>query len=446
LHTHPQRQPLPPEARLPLLLYNLFFPFVLLFLLPNFIVRMARRGKYRHRFGQRFGIYSARVRQRIAGKKWIWIHAVSVGEVLIALKLVKKMKELKPDLNAVLSTTTSTGFALAREHASDWFEPIYNPLDFPFIVRRALDLVRPSHLILVEAEVWPNLVSQAKKRGASVVLVNARLSPRSERRYRKFRTLVGPIFRLLDAVCVQEPEDVGRWQSLGFAAERVQHTGSIKFDHAGAPPSRADEFRQIVRALGVADDAPILLAGSTFPGEEEIIAKIFLALRPQFPSLFLILVPRHVERTAEIVAALKPLGLAPALRTADSAARAPGPIDCLVVNSTGELRDWYHLGTVIFIGKSLTATGGQNPVEAVMAGKPVLFGPHMENFSAVVRHLLAHGAASQVADTHELQTRIEALLRDPVARASMSAHAHEALAAHQGATERTASLLLSFHA
>ena len=440
---HPGK--LPSDARRALLFYNALFPLVLLALLPGFLLRMLRRGKYRHKFGQRFGIYSSRVRQRLAGKQPVWIHAVSVGEVLVALKLANQLKELDPALRVVLSTTTSTGFALARGQGCEWIETIYNPLDFPPVVRRAFDAIQPRQLVLVEAEVWPNLVAQAKRRGLPVTLVNARLSPRSERRFRRARWLTGPIFRMLDTICAQEPEDTARWVSLGVDAARIRHTGSIKFDQTDTAASRADEFRAIVEKLGVRGDAPVLLAGSTFPGEEKIVAEIFCELREEFRDLFLILVPRHVERTPEVIAELRPLDLNIALRTELGDAHG-AEADCLIVDTTGELRDWYPIASIVFIGKSLTGEGGQNPVEAVVAGKPVLFGPHMENFAAVVRHLLAHGAATQVAGAAELKTQIERLMRDPLLRKQAAACAHKAVAMHQGATGRSARIVAHFSA
>ncbi len=431
---------LPIATRLLLFFYNLLFPVGLVVMLPGFLVKMARRGKYRSNFGQRFGLYSDAVKARLAGKRSVWIHAVSVGEVFIALKLVAKMKAMRPELNIVLSTTTSTGFALAQKSGSDWLEVIYNPLDFAFAVRRALDLIQPSQIILVEAEVWPNLARAATRRGIPLSLVNARLSPRSENRFRRFRLLVGPIFRLLDVICVQEPEDIARWESLGVDSARLQCTGSIKFDHSDDPLSRAGEFRRFLDSLGVHSDAPILLAGSTFAGEEKIMANLLLELRRHFPDLFLVIVPRHVERTSEIVETLKSTGLRFALRT-DVPGQPGAKIDCLVVNTTGELRDWYHLATVVFIGKSLTAIGGQNPVEAVVAGKPVLFGPHMENFAAIVHRWLARNAAIQVANTGALKNHVTRLLENPLLRETMCENARQAVAVHQGATERTARLL-----
>ncbi len=429
--------PLPADARRSLFIYNFAFAFVFLLLVPGYLLRMLRRGGYRKKFGQRFGRYAARDRERFAAGTWLWLHSISVGETFIALKLAREIRAFEPGLNIALSVTTSTGFAVAQEAACDWLEVIYNPLDTRSIVRRALDAVRPQRLIFIEA-IWPNLLAEAKRRGLPVGFV-PRLSPRSEGRFRRFRNFTGPIFRLIDILAVQEPEDVARWCSLSVSAERIRVTGNSKFDYAPGGGARVAEFRELLRQLGVKDGAPILLGGSTFPGEERILAEMLHALRPRFPDLFLILVPRHVERAESILAELQPLGLRLALRS-----EAPDPpADVLLVNTTGELRDWYHLASVVFVGKSLTAVGGQNPVEPVLAGKPVVFGPHMENFAAVVARWQEVEAAVQVADAGELQTQLAQLLADPDRRDALAQRAQESVAAHKGATVRTVTTLLA---
>lgn len=428
--------PLPVDARRSLFIYNLFFPLVFVALLPGFLLRMLRRGGYRENFGQRFGRYSAADRARFAAGEWTWLHSISVGETFLALKLARQIHALDPARCIALSVTTSTGFAVAQEAAGAWLEVIYNPLDAPWIVRAALNAVRPQRLIFIEA-VWPNLLAEAKRRGLPVTFV-PRLSPRSEARFRRARVLTGPIFRLIDALAVQEAEDIARWRALGVDESRITVTGNAKFDYTAAGGERVEEFRALLRRLAVPDDAPILVAGSTFPGEERIIAEIFQALRPRFPDLFLIVVPRHVERTPEVLADLRPLGLRMVLR---SAITGP-PADVLVVNSTGELRDWYHLATVVFIGKSLAAHGGQNPVEPVLAGKPVVFGPHMENFTAIVNRWREAGAAVQVPDASELRRELDDLLARPERRARLARLAREIVAAHHGATARTVQALM----
>ena len=421
------------------LLYNLLFPLGLLVFLPGYLLKMRRRGNYRRHFGQRFGFYSAAVRARLRGRSHTWIHAVSVGEVAIALKLAAKLRELDPALSAILTTTTTTGFAFAEKEAPEWMTVLYNPLDFWPIVQRAFAVIRPERILLVEAEVWPNLAATAHARAVPLALVNARLSVRSERRFLKLRRFVAPTFRCLDLVCAQERSDVERWASLGIARLTIKETGSIKYD----PTEVGAESVLPLRILGsfcIEEARPILFGGSTHAGEEEILADVFLQLRVEFPALVLLLAPRHVERTREIAARLRERGLQVALRSA--AATAPEP-DCLLLDTTGELRMWYAVATVVFVGKSLTAHGGQNPVEAILAGKPVIFGPHMENFSTLAQALVREEAAVQIADKAELLERTEALLRDAGRRAQLVKNAQRVLAPHHGATKRTAELVLS---
>jgi 3-deoxy-D-manno-octulosonic-acid transferase len=420
------------------LLYNLLFPLALLFFLPGYAVKMFRRGNYRNKFGQRLGLYDRATRARLSQGHQTWMHAVSVGEVMIALKLAARMRKLDPSLRVALTTTTSTGFALASREVPDWIEVLYSPLDFWPIMHRAFSAVRPTRIVLVEAEVWPNLTALAHRRKIPLALVNARLSPRSEERFRKFKWFVRPYFQKLDLICVQEPEDVGRWESLGVASNRIQLVGSIKFDPENVEP-HPERPREILRTLGIESTRPILLAGSTHPGEEEILGRIFLDLRREFPALFLIIAPRHVERSEEIASQLRAAGL-PSVRRSEAGTGASA--DCLLLDTTGELRDWHGVATIVFVGKSLAARGGQNPVEAILASKPVLFGPHMENFSALTRALIANNAAIQVPDSDSLQEKIARLLRDPDATSHLVANAQAVLARHSGATRRTAKLVM----
>jgi 3-deoxy-D-manno-octulosonic-acid transferase len=413
------------------LIYNLAFPVVLLLLLPGFVVRMLRRGKYRHKFWQRFGIYSPRVRERI-GSGRTWVHAVSVGEVLIALKLVRALREADPAREFVLSTTTSTGFQLAARAKSPWLEPVYNPLDFIFSARRAVRTIRPEMLILVEAEVWPNIVCEARASGAKVALVNTRLSPRSERRFRAVRWIAAPVFNQLDILCLQEPGDVARLVAIGLDPRRLTVTGSVKFDSEA--PREAKDFRPALRALGIPDSAPVLLGGSTFEGEEALLASAFAELRKSRPELFLILVPRHFERSSGIAAMLEKSGLSVARRTRPAPGARP---DVLLVDTTGELRDWYAHATVVFVGKSLCARGGQNPAEPVAAGVPILFGPNMQNFASLARQFLNNDAAIEIRDGPSLAAAAARLLDDPALRAAMTARAAQCLDIHRGATART---------
>ena len=422
------------------LIYNLFWPIGLLFFLPGYFAKMIRRGGYREKFGQRVGIYDRELRTRLSNQRSTWLHAVSVGEVNIALKLANALRALEPDLRCVLTTTTTTGFALARKTAPPWIEAMYTPLDYWPIMRRAFSVIRPARIVLIEAEVWPNLAAAAHRHRIPLALVNARLSPRSEQRYRRFRFFIAPMFRRLDLVCVPERGDVERWAALGVQRKRIRVTGSIKFDPEVAKAEAVAASPWNAAADTFSSDSLVLFGGSTHRGEEEILVKVFLRLRKQFPSLRLFIAPRHVERLQEIQAQLRtfPLRVALASETpADLGANA----DCVLLDTTGELQRWYGIASVVFIGKSLTAHGGQNPVEPILAGKPVVFGPHMENFGMLAKTLISNNAAMQVSDTDSLEHTVAELLRDSEARQRLVQNAHAALSEHQGATARTAELL-----
>ena len=424
-------------------IYNLLWPIGLLFFLPGYFMKMIRRGGYREKFGQRLGIYDSGLRDRLSNQRSTWLHAVSVGEVNIALKLANALQVLEPDLHCILTTTTTTGFALARKNAPRWMDVVYTPLDYWPIMRRAFSVIRPARIVLVEAEVWPNLASEAHTRRIPLVLVNARLSPRSERRYRRFRFFVAPTFRLLDLLCVPERGDIERWAALGVPRKRIHVTGSIKFD-----PSAA-EGQAVAASLWDASDAfssehLVLFGGSTHDGEEEVLAGVFLRLRQQFPALRLFIAPRHVERLQEIRAQFSALPLRVVLAS-EALAGGAADADCVLLDTTGELQRWYGIANVVFIGKSLTAHGGQNPVEPILAGKPVVFGPHMENFAKLAEMLVSNNGAIQVADTDSLKGAVAELLRDGDARKRLVQNARAVLNEHQGATARTANLVHKLH-
>jgi 3-deoxy-D-manno-octulosonic-acid transferase len=419
-------------------LYNLLWPIGLIIFLPGYLVKMVRRGGYRENFGQRLGFYSAATNERLRKLHPTWIHAVSVGEIAIALKLAVQLRARQPDLRCVFTTTTTTGFAFARKSVPPWIEVLYSPLDFWPIMRRAFRRIAPRRVILIEAEVWPNLLAETRRQGAPVVLANARLSPRSEARFQRFHYFIAPLFRRLDLICVSGPIDAERWRKLGATPERIVCVGNIKYD---AEEETSAGSSSLPKTIEFDATRPVLMGGSTHRGEERILADVFIELRREFPSLFLIVAPRHVERIGEIEAELRARGLAAIRRTSSNAPSA----DCLLIDTTGELRDWYGVGTVIFIGKSLTAHGGQNPVEAIIAGKPVLFGPHMENFGQLANELVVAGGAICVQTEEELRAEMRRLLRDAPLRARIVETARRVIAPHHGATKRTAAAITALN-
>ncbi len=449
---------------LPRALYNLLLPFALLALLPGWIVRARRRGNWRRGLGERFGNYPPELRARLAAEssRW-WIHAVSVGEMLVALKLVAALRARQPGLPLVVTTTTTTGRALAEERLPPDVPVCYAPVDFPPVVRRAFDAFSPARLVLVEAEAWPNWLAAARRRGVPAHLVNARLSPRSEKRFRRFRALAGPVFRLLAGVGVPEAADVARWSALGVPPDRARVTGSIKLDEArpgesladampdaSPPSSRPQEFAKLLGDSGVQPRdgsplRPVLLGGSTHAGEEQMLARVFLRLREKFPALLLMIAPRHVERAAAVLAELEAAGLSIVRRSElDPRFTYLSPPDVLLLDSTGELRDWYPLAGAAFVGKSLAegATGGQNPAEPLAAGVPAVCGPRMENFADLTRALVDAGSLVQAADEEGVRAAAAEFLADPAAGRARALRGVEVLARHQGAAGRTADWLL----
>lgn len=414
--------------------------------------KMKARGGKAADLGQRFGFFSAEQEQKLrnfraSGEVW-WIHAVSVGESGIAMKLIRELRKRRPDLGFFVTTTTPTGLRQFEDFAKKCegrVIPMYSALDGWFAVRRFLKHVQPAQLILVEAEVWPNLVLACHGRGIPVSLVNARLSPRSERRFRKVRFLVEPIYELLDHVGVQEAEDPQRFASaLGIRPQCIVHTGSIKFDTAGEkePVEQVAAFRALLSGMAVTADRPILLAASTHPGEELALAKMYQRLRKDVPAVYYVVVPRHAERGGEIAKELEGIGLQVRLRSTLGGEAAVSSGDVLVVNSTGELRAWQYLASVVVIGKSFLGMGGQNPAEAIVAGKPVIFGPHMENFSALRDLLLQHQGALEVADVDAAEAEIRALMQSTGKGRQLAQAGRKALLPHAGATARTADVLL----
>lgn len=365
------------------------------------------------------------------------MHAVSVGEVNVARKLIKSLLFASPDTSIVLTSTTPTGHALAKDcekqHAGR-VVALYSPIDLPGVPQRMLNVIRPTQLVLVEAEVWPNLVRTCSLEGIPVSLVNARLSPRSARRLKALRFLVRPVYGLLRQILVQETDDVARWQSFGLDASLIHLTGSVKYDPEGSevPAAKIDLLRGILHERGIEPGRPVLLAASTHDGEEMEIAKVFQKLKARHPRLALLIVPRHVERAAAILADLHSIGLHAARRSQEGARVDDSA--CLLIDSTGELAAWQHLATLVIIGKSFLAEGGQNPAEAVFAGKPVLFGPHMENFTPLVELLLRHRGAMQVGDFDDLETQLDRLLKSP---GDLARNGQQALQVHAGATRRT---------
>jgi 3-deoxy-D-manno-octulosonic-acid transferase len=399
---------------------------------------------WRPNFTQRFGKYDASLKQALTNRHVIWIHAVSVGEVNLCTQLIRTLEPRLPNLKIVVSTTTTTGMAELRRRLPTHVSKIYYPVDRRKFVNRALATINPEAVVLVEAEIWPNFLWRAQKLGIPVFLANARLSDRSFSRYKKCAFLFRPLFASFAGVGAQNEEDAARLREVGCSPEAVRVVGNLKFDAAKLEERRAIDVPAILTQLGVEPDAPILVAGSTHDGEEIILAEMVKRLRAKFPNLFLILVPRHFERCRDVGQKLRAHGVKFFRRSelCQKTKIGAGEMECLLVNTTGELRFFYEHATVVFVGKSLTAMGGQNPIEPGALGKAMVFGPNMQNFADVTRSFLAHNAAVQVRAPEMLEKAVADLLADENRRAELGRNALKVVAENLGALDRTSDMIL----
>ena len=425
-------------------LYNLVFSLGFALSAPFYFLKMWRRGHWREGFGQRFARYDGKFKQSLTNRTRLWFHAVSVGEVNVCTQLIKALEARAPALKIIVSTTTSTGMAELKKKLPSHITKMYFPIDRRATVRHALKVIRPEAVVLMEAEIWPNFLWRARDVGIPVFLVNARLSESSFRGYRLWRLLFRPIFRSFKGVGCQNETDAKRLVQLGCRPERVHVVGNLKFDAARLDEQRLLDVPRMLRQLGVPEDAQVLVAGSTHAGEEKILGEIYARLRARFPKLFLVVVPRHFERGKQAGIDLEAAGLRIVYRSeiTPTTTRAAGEVDALLVNTTGELRYFYEAATVTFVGKSLTAEGGQNPIEPGVLGKPIVFGPNMQNFEAISRLLVSRGGAVQVRDAGELESALEHLLTNPDRAGEMGANALAVIKENLGAVERTVSMIL----
>lgn len=407
---------------------------------PYFLWRAIRHGKYLGSLGQRFGFLPISV--NIDREPSIWIHAVSVGEVLTTRALVDDLRARHPGLRVFLSTTTLTGQQVARTRLSEADGIFYFPFDLPWVVNRLLDILQPRLFVMMETEIWPNLLRACRRRGVRTVLVNGRISSRSYPRYRLLRPFFRRVLGDIDRCCMQSDESARRIVALGADPSRVVVTGSLKFDSLDWPPpgSHAQGRDRVLRYFRVPDDRLVLVAASTLRGEDRAVLAAFHRLRADRAGALLILAPRHPERFAEVEALARGEGFRVVRRT-DLRVDAEPRADVVVLDTIGELARLFQVATLVFVGGSLVDAGGHNILEPAVFGKPIVFGPHMENFSEIAETFLAHAAAVQVTSADELGRVLADLAADPVRRASLGAAARALVEANRGAGARTLSAI-----
>lgn len=418
---------------------DLIYALLLCAAAPYLLYQAIYKGKYRAGWSAK--LWGAAPRRSSKGE-CVWFHAVSVGEVTLLKTLITRFESANPDVECVISTTTSTGYELAQR----MYAPrtvFYCPLDFSWAVRRALRHVKPSMLVLAELEIWPNLIREAKTRGVKVAVVNGRLSERSARGYGRLAAIARLFFARLDLVLAQSTTYAQRFLALGARPESVHVTGSVKFD--GAPASRENPATlDLRRRAGFEASNFIFLAGSTQSPEESWSLEIFRELAPALPQLRLVIVPRHAERFEEVAALLDKSGLAWERRSkwnASAASATPARPRILLVDAIGELGAWWGTADVGFVGGSTGTRGGQNMIEPAAYGVATCFGPKTQNFRDVVELLLANRAAQVIHSREELSDFVQRMAENPEERIQLGQQAAQVVAKQRGAAEKSVQML-----
>ncbi len=399
---------------------------------------LALHKKTRAGWGRRFGLYPRGPLAATGGRPRFWLHGASAGDLLALSPMIKELKARFPGCTVVLSTLTNSGYAMGRERIRDADAITFVPWDLPGATRRAVAAIDPDLLVLEYTEIWPNLIRAARRHGAKVVVTNGRFSPGKLRSYRLLFSLIGNPLQVVDLFLMREDEEAERVLRLGAPLDRVWVTGNTKFDALvpARAPGPADQ--ELLRAFGFPEGVPIFICGSTHEGEEGVLLSVYRRLLAEHPELRLVVAPRYVERAAKVKALAEDAGLCARLRTEKAAAAAPARV--CVLDTIGELSSAYRLATLVFVGGSFTTRGGQNILEPAAQGKPVLFGPHMENFHDSVQVLVGRGGI-QVNDGDHLYRVAHELLARPEKMKEVGELARAAVTSVRGASARNVALM-----
>lgn len=389
---------------------------------------------------ERMGNIPEEIQEKIKNKRVIWVHAVSVGEVMAVKNLLQMLLEKLPDLHLVLTTVTPTGQKIAEEMAGPRISVLYFPFDLSFACAKFFRALKPQALFLVETEIWPNLLLEAKKHKVGVGILNARLSQKSWNRYSWLEVLFRPLFESLDFVWAQTPADRARFVSLGVSPEKVHGVGNLKFDNISS--DFGSETREGRKQMGWNSEDLILIAGSTHAPEEEILVGVFSRLKIKFHNLKLILAPRHIERSHDLRRKIEKLGLR--VKLFSELGWNQEDYEVLLLDTLGVLKRLYQSADLVFVGGSLVRRGGQNPIEPAAFCRAIVHGPHVFNFEWVYRMLDENQAAVKISFKEELDRVLSALLSDPAERRRMGEAAYQVVQDARGATEDTLVRLLFY--
>jgi 3-deoxy-D-manno-octulosonic-acid transferase len=391
---------------------------------------------------QRFGI----VPERTTKKPGIWIHGASVGEIITAKSIVEKIDREFPEWETFISTTTNTGYSVAKQNFSG--KPIfYFPVDLSWITRKVLRRIRPSCIILIELEIWPNFLVSVYEENIPLIIVNGRISNKSFKAYRIISRISGAFYNSLtnkmNTYCARTELDAQRFRDLGISSEQVFVTGTMKYDNT---PTHINENskNELADLFRIKDNDLVLIGGSTHEGEEEILLRIFERLSKTYPNLRLIIAPRHIERAGDVSRLIEKKGFVPVLKTAVDSSNygwQNSKKEIILIDTVGDLEKIYALSDYVFVGKSLVPSGGQNMMEPAGLGKPVVFGPHVFNFKEEVDMLLRNDAAKMVETEDELCEAIEFFIKNPEAAKEMGLRAQGVVNEKRGATEKNMDII-----
>ena len=422
------------------LLYNLFLAVIFILLFP-FLYIWAVAGK--HGVSERLGILPRDTEKSLSSKQVLWFHAASVGEIKLLSSIISRVKKKNPDYSIVVSTLTRAGKKEGQRSLKGVDLFFYLPVDFPFLVRKILKKINPKALIIVETEIWPNLIREAKKYGVKVALINGRFSPKSFQKYLKFKNFFSNVLSFYDIFCMRTDEDSERLLLLGANPAKVKVVGNLKYDISISDQTslNPDNLKQ---SLGIPAILKVVVAGSTEQGEERIMLDVFKRLRQEISDLFLILAPRHLNRLKQVENELIQSGLK-YQRITQIQKESSGNVNCdvILLDTIGQLLSIYSIAEVAFVGGSLIPFGGHNILEPAMHSVPVLFGPYMDHFKESSELLIKSGGGVMVKDSEELLLKITELLKDEVKRGEMGKTALKFIKSQQGSSDKTVDLILN---
>jgi len=416
------------------ILYDLIFLVFAIAYIPYLIVTR----RYHSRLIERLGIFSKTFFNSLEDKEIIWLHAVSVGEVMAASSFIKKFGARFPGYKLLISTVTKTGNSIAAGIKREEDALVYFPLDLSFVISKILNRLKVRLFIVMETEIWPNIITAFYKKKVPIVLMNGRLSERSSKAYKKVIFLLKEIFKKITLFCMRNETDAVRLEALGITHGKIRVTGNMKYDVAGLD---AGAGRTNLKAsLGIGEDKKIFIAGSTHRGEDEVILDTYKRLIGEFHGLVLLLAPRHIERVDEIERLVRKAGLK-GVRFS-SAKQAGGTAQVIILDVMGKLKAIFSISDIVFMAGSLFSFyGGHNLLEPAVFKKPILFGPHMSNFKDMAEEFLEEHAAIQVRSAGEIEGICRALLNSPSKRETMGKNAYRIIEKNRGATERNIQLI-----